>query len=70
MYVLETQIVRKTVLFLLPTSLAIKGPTAVQGYIVNEIQDFHRLQGVKINDGHFESIVPQMIDKVPDWRTR
>ncbi|HXL00908.1 MAG TPA: DNA-directed RNA polymerase subunit beta', partial [Dysgonamonadaceae bacterium] len=37
--------------------LAIKGPTAVQEYIVNEIQDVYRLQGVKINDKHFEVIV-------------
>ena len=44
--------------------LAIKGPTAVQGYIVNEIQDVYRLQGVKINDKHFEVIVRQMMRKV------
>ena len=37
--------------------LAIKGPTAVQEYIVNEVQDVYRLQGVKINDKHFEIIV-------------
>jgi DNA-directed RNA polymerase subunit beta' len=44
--------------------LAIKGPTAVQEYIVNEIQDVYRLQGVKINDKHFEVIVRQMMSKV------
>ena len=44
--------------------LAIKGPTAVQEYIVNEIQDVYRLQGVKINDKHFEIIVRQMMSKV------
>ena len=44
--------------------LAIKGPTAVQGYIVNEVQDVYRLQGVKINDKHFEIIVRQMMRKV------
>jgi len=44
--------------------LAIKGPTAVQEYIVNEIQDVYRLQGVKINDKHFEIIVRQMMRKV------
>ena len=44
--------------------LAIKGPTAVQEYIVNEIQDVYRLQGVKINDKHFEVIVRQMMRKV------
>ncbi|MBR0361235.1 MAG: DNA-directed RNA polymerase subunit beta' [Paraprevotella sp.] len=44
--------------------LAIKGPTAVQEYIVNEIQDVYRMQGVKINDKHFEVIVRQMMRKV------
>lgn len=44
--------------------LQIKGPTAVQEYIVNEIQDVYRLQGVKINDKHFEIIVRQMMRKV------
>ena len=44
--------------------LEIKGPTAVQEYIVNEVQDVYRLQGVKINDKHFEVIVRQMMRKV------
>ncbi len=44
--------------------LRIMGPTAVQEYIVNEIQDVYRLQGVKINDKHFEVIVRQMMRKV------
>ena len=44
--------------------LAIKGPTAVQSYLVNEIQEVYRLQGVKINDKHFEVIVRQMMRKV------
>ncbi len=44
--------------------LAISGPTAVQEYIVNEVQDVYRLQGVKINDKHFEVIVRQMMRKV------
>ena len=44
--------------------LAIKGPTAVQEYIVNEVQDVYRMQGVKINDKHFEIIVHQMMRKV------
>lgn len=44
--------------------LAIKGPTAVQEYLVNEIQEVYRLQGVKINDKHFEVIVRQMMRKV------
>ena len=44
--------------------LAIKGPTAVQEYLVNEIQEVYRLQGVKINDKHFEVIVRQMMKKV------
>ena len=44
--------------------LAIKGPTAVQEYIVNEVQNVYRLQGVKINDKHFEIIVRQMMRKV------
>ncbi|MCF0197948.1 MAG: DNA-directed RNA polymerase subunit beta' [Bacteroidaceae bacterium] len=44
--------------------LAIKGPTAVQEYIVNQVQDVYRLQGVVINDKHFEVIVRQMMRKV------
>ena len=44
--------------------LAIKGPTAVQEYIVNQVQDVYRLQGVTINDKHFEIIVRQMMRKV------
>ena len=44
--------------------LAIQGPTAVQEYIVNEVQDVYRLQGVPINDKHFEIIVRQMMHKV------
>ncbi|MEQ9064929.1 MAG: DNA-directed RNA polymerase subunit beta' [Vicingaceae bacterium] len=44
--------------------LAIKGPTQVQEYLVNEIQEVYRLQGVKINDKHFEVIVRQMMRKV------
>ena len=44
--------------------LNIMGPTAVREYIVNEIQDVYRLQGVKINDKHFEVIVRQMMKKV------
>ncbi len=44
--------------------LAIKGPTAVQEYLVNEIQEVYRMQGVKINDKHFEVIVRQMMKKV------
>jgi len=44
--------------------LAIKGPMKVQEYIVNEIQEVYRLQGVKINDKHFEVIVRQMMRKV------
>lgn len=44
--------------------LAIKGPTAVQEYLVNEIQEVYRLQGVKINDKHIETIVCQMMQKV------
>jgi DNA-directed RNA polymerase subunit beta' len=44
--------------------LAIKGPTAVQEYLVNEIQEVYRLQGVKINDKHIECIVRQMMQKV------
>lgn len=44
--------------------LNIKGPTAVQEYLVNEIQEVYRLQGVKINDKHFEIIVRQMMRKV------
>ena len=43
--------------------LAIKGPTAVQEYLVNEVQEVYRLQGVKINDKHFEVIVKQMMRK-------
>lgn len=44
--------------------LNIKGPRAVQEYLVNEIQEVYRLQGVKINDKHFEVIVRQMMRKV------
>ena len=44
--------------------LDIKGPTAVQEYLVNEIQEVYRLQGVKINDKHCEVIVRQMMQKV------
>jgi DNA-directed RNA polymerase subunit beta' len=44
--------------------LSIKGPTKVQEYIVNEVQEVYRLQGVKINDKHFEIIVRQMMRKV------
>ncbi|MEG0602621.1 MAG: DNA-directed RNA polymerase subunit beta', partial [Mucinivorans sp.] len=44
--------------------LSIQGPTKVQEYIVNEIQEVYRLQGVKINDKHFEIIVRQMMNKV------
>ncbi len=44
--------------------LAIQGPTKVQEYIVNEVQDVYRMQGVKINDKHFEVIVRQMMRKV------
>ncbi|MBL4753004.1 MAG: DNA-directed RNA polymerase subunit beta' [Flavobacteriales bacterium] len=44
--------------------LAIQGPTAVQSYIVNEVQEVYRLQGVKINDKHYEVIVRQMMRKV------
>jgi len=44
--------------------LSIKGPTKVQEYLVNEIQEVYRLQGVKINDKHFEVIVRQMMRKV------
>ena len=44
--------------------LAIKGPSMVQEYLVNEVQEVYRLQGVKINDKHFEVIVRQMMRKV------
>lgn len=44
--------------------LKIKGPTAVQEYLVNEIQEVYRLQGVKIDDKHFEIVVRQMMTKV------
>ena len=44
--------------------LKIKGPTAVQQYLVNEVQEVYRLQGVKINDKHFEVVVRQMMRKV------
>ncbi len=44
--------------------LAIQGPTRVQEYIVNEVQEVYRMQGVKINDKHFEIIVRQMMRKV------
>ena len=42
----------------------IKGPSAVQQYLVNEVQEVYRLQGVKINDKHFEVVVRQMMRKV------
>ncbi|MFZ9004787.1 MAG: DNA-directed RNA polymerase subunit beta', partial [Robiginitalea sp.] len=44
--------------------LTIKGPSAVQQYLVNEVQEVYRLQGVKINDKHFEVVVRQMMRKV------
>ncbi len=44
--------------------LAIKGPTAVQDYILNEVQDVYRMQGVRINDKHYEVIIRQMMRKV------
>jgi DNA-directed RNA polymerase subunit beta' len=44
--------------------LKIQGPTKVQEYLVNEVQEVYRLQGVKINDKHFEVIVRQMMRKV------
>jgi DNA-directed RNA polymerase subunit beta' len=44
--------------------LSIKGPNAVQQYLVNEVQEVYRLQGVKINDKHFEVVVRQMMRKV------
>jgi DNA-directed RNA polymerase subunit beta' len=44
--------------------LSIQGPAAVQEYLVNEIQEVYRLQGVKINDKHIETIVRQMMQKV------
>jgi DNA-directed RNA polymerase subunit beta' len=44
--------------------LAIKGPSQVQEYLVNEVQEVYRMQGVKINDKHFEVIVRQMMRKV------
>ena len=44
--------------------LSIKGIKAVQEYIVNEVQEVYRLQGVKINDKHFEVVVRQMMRKV------
>jgi|TARA_B110000908_G_C10268129_1_gene466921 DNA-directed RNA polymerase subunit beta' len=44
--------------------LNIKGPSAVQQYLVNEVQEVYRLQGVKINDKHFEVLVRQMMQKV------
>ncbi len=44
--------------------LAIQGPTAVQEYLVNEVQEVYRLQGVTINDKHIETIVRQMMQKV------
>ena len=44
--------------------LSIKGPSAVQQYLVNELQEVYRLQGVKINDKHFEVVVRQMMRKV------
>ena len=53
-----------TVRLLLLTFWQLKGPTAVQEYIVNEVQDVYRLQGVKINDKTLEIIVRQMMRKV------
>ena len=44
--------------------LKIQGPSAVQQYLVNEVQEVYRLQGVKINDKHFEVVVRQMMRKV------
>ncbi len=44
--------------------LKIKGPSAVQQYLVNEVQEVYRVQGVKINDKHFEVVVRQMMQKV------
>ncbi len=44
--------------------LSIKGPSQVQEYLVNEVQEVYRMQGVKINDKHFEVIVRQMMRKV------
>ena len=44
--------------------MKIKGTNAVQEYLVNEIQDVYRLQGVKINDKHIEVIVKQMLQKL------
>ena len=44
--------------------MKIKGPSAVQQYLVNEVQEVYRLQGVKINDKHFEVVVRQMMRKV------
>ena len=44
--------------------LAVKGPTEIQNYIVNEVQEVYRMQGVKINDKHFEIIVSRMMSKV------
>jgi DNA-directed RNA polymerase subunit beta' len=44
--------------------LKIKGPSAVQQYLVNEVQEVYRLQGVKISDKHFEVIIRQMMQKV------
>src|SRR5690606_5124214 len=44
--------------------LSIQGPSAVQQYLVNEIQVVYRLQGVKINDKHFEVVIRQMMQKV------
>ena len=44
--------------------LKIQGPSKVQEYLVNEIQEVYRLQGVKINDKHFEVVVRQMMRKV------
>src|SRR5690606_41113663 len=44
--------------------LSIQGPSAVQQYLVNEIQEVYRLRGVKINDKHFEVVIRQMMQKV------
>ena len=57
--------------------LAVKGTKALQNYLVNEVQQVYRLQGVTINDKHIEVIVRQMLRQVyvedrvtdfPDWR--
>ena len=50
--------------------LNIKGPSAVQQYLVNEIQEVYRLQGVKINDKHFEVVVTTNDAQSPNFRSR